>query len=174
LPGLATGTQNKNSKQMHMEALEGKTDLKIQQKNGRSPRGYFVFLFVILIVLDQLAKYLASNIFKNYKFAFSLPVPVWLMYPVYFLVVALIVWHVVKYRNSFAWNSALAWTLILAGAAANIIERIILGYVRDFVYISLSRWTGIYNIADGYIIVGIIILLITYNKNSKFQIPNSK
>jgi lipoprotein signal peptidase len=44
--------------------------------------------------------------------------------------------------------------LILAGAVSNVGERTIFGFVRDWVYI----YTGVFNLADGYIILGIIIL----------------
>ena len=54
----------------------------------------------------------------------------------------------------------LAWALVLAGGASNIIERIIMGSVRDFIYIHWRNLTGIYNLADFYIIVGVLVLLV--------------
>jgi lipoprotein signal peptidase len=116
-----------------------------------------LFFFV---AIDQLVKFLVPNPFKNYFFAFSLPVPTVIMYGIYFVVLsASIVWAEKHWRgetNLFK----LAWVLIFAGAFANVGERIILGYVRDFIYISFFRWTGVYNLADGYIILGIIILIL--------------
>jgi lipoprotein signal peptidase len=61
--------------------------------------------------------------------------------------------------------------MIFAGAASNIGERILLGYVRDFIYISLYKWTGVYNAADGYIILGIVLLLI---KSASVNDKNNK
>ena len=57
-----------------------------------------------------------------------------------------------------------AWMLIFAGAASNIGERILLGYVRDFIYITFYKWTGVYNAADFYILIGIVILLFVNKK----------
>ena len=82
-------------------------------------------------------------------------------------------YYVFKNYRIFSFFSSLAWTLIFAGALSNIAERLYLGYVKDFIYIDFYHWVGIYNLADGYIIVGIIILLFKHN-NSKLQIPNIK
>ena len=119
-----------------------------------------VFLFALLVVIDQLSKYLAHNIFQNPVFAFSLPLPVWLIYVIYLLVVAGMVYYLLNNYQSLTVSAKAAWVFIFAGAASNIGERIVLGYVRDFIYITFYKWTGVYNLADGYIIVGIILLII--------------
>ena len=131
----------------------------------RRPFSAFVFLFLILA--DQLVKNYASNVFKNSNFAFSLPLPVWLMYIIYTAVFIGLVYYCAKNYRAFNFASKLAWTLIFAGAFSNIIERIMLGYVRDFIYLTLYKWTGIYNLADGFIILGIVILLFQSSGRSK-------
>jgi lipoprotein signal peptidase len=128
-----------------------------QSFKQKSYLGSFVFLF--LIALDQLSKNFAINIYRNYNFAFSLPLPLWLMYLVYILVIGIIIYYLFTHKVPFSCLTILGWILILSGAFCNIAERIILGYVRDFVYISLFGLTGIYNLADGYIILGILVLL---------------
>ena len=70
------------------------------------------------------------------------------------------IWKNYSYFNK---TISFAWIVIFAGAVANVGERIALGYVRDFVYISLWKWTGVYNLADFYIIVGILVLLVSSN-----------
>lgn len=63
--------------------------------------------------------------------------------------------------------------LIFAGAAGNLIDRIVRGYVTDFIYIRL--WDDVYwpafNVADSCISVGTCILaisvLFTYQKGNK-------
>ncbi len=128
-------------------------------------------VFLLLIFFDQTFKCLAPNVFRNYQFAFSLPVPFLIMYVIYTLAFGGIVYYVAIRRNLFSAVEKLAWVLILTGAALNIGERIALGYVRDFVYITFFRWTGIYNLADGYIIAGMVLLLfgplIFNDKNNK-------
>lgn len=50
--------------------------------------------------------------------------------------------------------------LILAGAAGNLIDRIRLHYVIDFLYFKLINFP-IFNIADCYVTIGFFLLLIT-------------
>lgn len=119
-----------------------------------------IFLFVFFIVADLVAKNSAPHVFKNAAFAFSLPVWVPLIYLIYFAVILGMTYYVLKNYRQFSFLTKLAWVLIFAGAASNIGERIVLGHVRDFIYISFYKWTGVYNLADGYIIVGIILLLL--------------
>lgn len=158
-----------------------------QPKSERDfERVSFVFwfgLFLVLVGIDQLTKYLAFHTsfgsflnalkpavrkfhYFNHNFAFSLPLPPWLMYILYAAILGLIIWYIAK---SFRRLSALAWTawiLILAGALSNIGERMSLGYVRDFIYIM----SGIFNLADGYIIAGVAILLLSEVASDKGKI----
>jgi len=138
-----------------MEAEENLVEQKPKQKNERMHNFTFVFLFVVLVLADQLTKLFAKNIFRNQNFAFSLPLPIWLMYVIYFLVLAGITAYVKKNSGSLSLRQSLAWVCIFAGALSNVIERMSLGYVRDWVYI----WTGVFNLADGFIILGILILM---------------
>jgi lipoprotein signal peptidase len=135
---------------------------KSPQPNKSDHNWSFFFLSLIFfaaIILDQLVKHLAATQFLNYNFAFSLPIPELLMYGIYILAVSGMLYYVMKNYQSFPFYLGLAWALIFAGAASNIFERIYLGYVRDFIYFSFYKWTGIYNLADFYIILGILILL---------------
>ncbi len=120
--------------------------------------------FLFCIFLDQLSKFLVANPFRNYFFAFSIVLPVWVMYAIYFVVMIMVFLYLKKNFFLLGKLEKLAWLFISAGAIANIGERMVLGYVRDFIYISFSRWVGIYNFADGYIIVGVIILLLSQKK----------
>jgi lipoprotein signal peptidase len=117
-----------------------------------------IFLFVLFVFADQIAKHFGGKTFHNSAFAFSLPIPVGLIYIIYAIVLAGMTYYVLKNYRHFSFFAKLAWTLIFAGAISNIVERIFLGYVRDFIYITFYKWTGVYNLADGCIILGIIIL----------------
>ncbi len=118
---------------------------------------WWVLVFLLLIFFDQTAKYFyTGKIFQNNKFVFSLPFPQWLMFSLYAVILFFIIKYCAKNYQDLNKRQWFAWTLIMAGAVSNIGERIALGYVRDFVYI----FNGVFNIADGYIITGIIILLL--------------
>lgn len=47
--------------------------------------------------------------------------------------------------------------LILAGGIGNLIDRIFRGFVVDFISL---KWVGIFNLADAYIVLGVIFIII--------------
>ena len=125
-----------------------------------------------LIVIDQAAKYLVYTkgfggflmhlrpvfgllIFPNKDFAFSLKIPIAIIYLIYFILIALLlVWFARQQPKTLRLKIGLA--LVLAGAVSNIYDRVALGYVRDFIYVF---WGNIFNLADLYIVGGILTLL---------------
>lgn len=132
----------------------GHEELILKFKENGKPF-FWVFVFLFLIAIDQFIKNLAIKPFKNFNFAFSLPAPQWLMFAFYGATLFFIIKHCVNNFKNFNFSQMSAWFLIVAGAISNIGERIALGYVRDYIYI----WTGVFNLADGYIILGITILI---------------
>src|ERR1700722_5314878 len=90
-----------------------------------------VFLFALLVLADLLSKHFAKNIFRNYVFAFSIPLPEPLIYIVYAIVLAAMVYYLINYHRQLSFLQKSAWLLIFTGAFLNIGERIYLGYVRD-------------------------------------------
>ena len=65
-----------------------------------------------------------------------------------------------KLNRSQRWE-AIAWSLVLGGALGNLIDRILYGYVIDFldVYIGDWHWPA-FNVADSAITVGVVMLLL--------------
>ncbi|MDT8321361.1 MAG: signal peptidase II [Xanthomonadales bacterium] len=58
------------------------------------------------------------------------------------------------------WLTALALSLVLGGAIGNLIDRVQLGYVVDFIDVYFGEWHyPAFNIADSAITVGVILLL---------------
>ena len=58
-----------------------------------------------------------------------------------------------------------AYSLIIGGAFGNLIDRIIYGYVIDFLDFKLFNYHyPIFNLADSFIVIGIILLLIKEHK----------
>lgn len=53
-----------------------------------------------------------------------------------------------------------AFNFILAGAIGNLIDRIFLGYVRDFIYINIKIMPYYFNIADVLLTFGVVLLII--------------
>ncbi len=136
------------------------------QSNAKSFWSRGVFLFVILTIIDQVSKYFAGDIHQNYNFAFSLPLHSYAMYGIYLAGIGGIISYLIKYYRILPFKALVSWTMIFSGAVSNVGERIVLGYVRDWIHIG----SGIFNLADGYIIIGMITLFL----NSKSESLNSK
>ena len=59
------------------------------------------------------------------------------------------------------WRTGLALSLVLGGAVGNVIDRITLGYVVDFIDVHYAGWHWpAFNIADSAITCGIVLLII--------------
>jgi signal peptidase II len=69
-----------------------------------------------------------------------------------------VTWWMWRERNR---DDAFALGLILGGALGNIIDRVRLGYVVDYADFHIGEWRPflIFNLADGAITIGVLILL---------------
>ncbi len=148
-----------------------------------------------LLVLESIIKYTLVNkipvqgfyLFKpviqfiytpNYNIAFSIPLPAVI---IYFLVISALIFLCFLWWHQL-WNDnlklLLASSLIISGALSNLIDRFALGYVVD--YINLTIWP-IFNLADCMIVTGIIIYILEevkiqriYNQTKGGQSMESK
>lgn len=139
--------------------------------------GLFLVLTTILVIIDQLTKYLTvQNIelrevvevipnilsftyIRNTGAAFSiLEGQMWFFYIVTILVVAGIIYYMyTEAKEDKILGYLLA--LILAGALGNFIDRLFLHYVVDMIKLEFIDF-AIFNVADSYLTIGIIALLI--------------
>ena len=73
--------------------------------------------------------------------------------------VVLLVWLIRLPRSQ--WLTGLSLALIIGGAVGNLIDRIQLGYVVDFVDVYYRGWHyPAFNVADSAITVGVVLLLL--------------
>ncbi|MBI2106721.1 signal peptidase II [Candidatus Woesearchaeota archaeon] len=117
-----------------------------------------VIILVILIFLDQITKfYLTSTV--NTGAAFSL-----FQGQRYVLIAIsiIVIFFILKYYKEKNYQFPL--TLILAGTIGNLIDRIFLGHVRDF--IDLKFWP-VFNIADTCVVIGTLLLAYKMWKEKK-------
>jgi len=123
--------------------------------------GFWFAITLLFIFIDQASKWYASNnvpaIFLNDRFAFSIPLPVFLMYGLYLAVFLFVGNYLYKARQSLTSFEKYGWCLILAGGLSNLGERLVLGHVRDFIPIL----NGILNFADFFIIFGLVMVLLS-------------
>ena len=142
----------------------------------------WLWVSVVVLVLDQCTKlladtllaahqsvellpFLALRIAYNYGAAFSFlgDASGWQRW--FFIVLALVVIVILV-----AWlrrlpagdtRTRLALVLILGGAAGNVIDRLVYGYVIDFIDVFYGSWHWpTFNIADSAISVGAVLLLL--------------
>ena len=130
----------------------------------------WIWLAAVIVVLDQLTKYIASTSLEMFKPIAVMPMFNWtLMHNTgaafsflaneggwqrwFFAVIAVVVsvflvlW--IKQLEKHEKWQAIALALILGGAIGNVIDRVFLGYVVDFidVYYKHMHWPA-FNIAD--------------------------
>lgn len=65
--------------------------------------------------------------------------------------------HFVKNKNTYY---CIAFGFVIGGAVGNLIDRIALGYVRDFIYLDFFPSFPIFNLADSFLCVGAVMLAI--------------
>jgi len=74
--------------------------------------------------------------------------------------VFLVVW-LYRLRDSGEWVLSCGLSLVLGGAVGNLIDRVRLGYVTDFVQVLFGNWAfPSFNVADAAISVGAALLII--------------
>lgn len=79
----------------------------------------------------------------------------------------LAIFIIYRYMYNFRHNKRnnIAFGLILGGIVGNLIDRIFLGYVRDFLAFKIfSYHYPVFNFADTFIVIGVVLLIIAIIK----------
>ena len=103
---------------------------------------------------------------RNTGAAFSLlPGATWLFIPVTIVALGMVAYFHREFRNRGPWIHVLLG-VILGGALGNLVDRIRLGYVVDFVSVGIGdlRWPA-FNVADPSVVIGIglLVLYLTFS-----------
>jgi signal peptidase II len=126
----------------------------------------FLFIFFLLVFLDQFSKFIFSAISVcNKNIAWSIPITPGFFYLLWLFIFSLLLYYFLKSKNNF---EKTVLTIILGGAVSNIMDRIVRGCIIDFIDIKI--WP-VFNLADAYITIGVILLIIIYIKQ---KIPDAK
>jgi|APSaa5957512535_1039671.scaffolds.fasta_scaffold90592_2 signal peptidase II len=150
----------------------------------------FFLLSAVLVIFDQLSKhYITANFtygvpqqilswlnftwINNTGAAFSFLADMggwqrWFLSGVSIIAsIALGVWLVVT--PSQQWLLRLTIALILGGAFGNLIDRVMLGFVVDFISVHYDKkyYFATFNIADSAISIGVVLLLIDMIRQAK-------
>lgn len=142
----------------------------------------WLWLSAVVIVLDQLSKRLVDTSMQLYQsielmpffqltylrnqgaaFSFLSQAGGWQRWFFVGLAVTasgLICYWLKRLEKHQRWEAA-AWALILGGALGNLIDRVLYGYVIDFLDVYYGEWHWpAFNVADSAITVGVAMLLI--------------
>ena len=138
-----------------------------------------IWLTLVVILLDMVSKYIVSRLLivnesvmviknffnityvRNPGAAFSIfSGNTFLVMIISFIIIIGIILYISKNKPSNKIEK-ISYSLILGGAIGNFIDRIIYGYVRDFIEIDIFGWDyPIFNLADVFVVVGVILLVI--------------
>ncbi len=73
------------------------------------------------------------------------------------IMIGLMIWIVIKYRKSMSVPLMIAFAAVVGGAIGNLIDRIALGFVRDFICTEFIDFP-VFNVADCFVTCGGILL----------------
>ncbi len=142
----------------------------------------WILIAILVIALDQLSKWWIRALFELYEaipvfpglqiiyvrnlgaaFSFLSSAGGWQRW--FFIVlsvlasIAIVIWisRLPKQRRL----EALGLSLVLGGAIGNLVDRVLLGYVVDFIDVYYQSWHWpVFNVADSAITVGVAIMII--------------
>ena len=131
-----------------------------------------IFLF---IAFDQITKWLLADRdffigfvhiqgIENFGLSFALDFGFWIN--LLFIIFGLIIlfWYFVKNRENKIVR--LSFVFIFAGSISNLIDRLLFGFVRDFIDLGLNFT---FNFSDLFVVVGLVILM--FSKPIKPTMP---
>ncbi|MBS3141145.1 signal peptidase II [Candidatus Woesearchaeota archaeon] len=120
----------------------------------------YIILIIILIILDQVTKFYfgyvhnkgsAFGMFKDYSLFLTI-----------FSIIALVVFSYLFFRFK---KYKIALSFALAGITGNLIDRLFLGYVRDFIDIKIIP---VFNFADAYLNIALGLYILFEVLDSKY------
>ncbi len=88
-------------------------------------------------------------------------------------IIALMVYCIIKKKSVSKWL-AVALALTFGGAVGNLVDRLVFGYVRDFIFMfyNTNIFPAIFNVADIALVVGVIMVcvyLLFLDKDAVFK-----
>ena len=135
---------------------------------------YFLSLSIFIILIDQITKYLIFNNYKtflnkdlllfrfdfvkNYGAAFNILSGSRIFLSFISIIFSILLIYLILRKNTLNQFDLLSYSFILGGTIGNGIDRILKGFVIDFINLNIINFP-VFNIADISINVGFIFLL---------------
>ena len=143
---------------------------------------YFCSLSIFIILIDQFTKYLIFlnykkllnkdllifklDFVKNYGAAFNILSGSRIFLSTISIIFSIILIYLILRRNSTNIIDLYSYSFILGGTIGNGIDRIINGFVIDFINLNIINFP-VFNIADISINIGFIIIIYSFFKKSR-------
>jgi len=143
---------------------------------------YFLSLSIFIVLIDQFTKYLMfynKKIFinkdfllfkldfiKNYGAAFNLFSGSRIFLSFISIIFSILLIYLILRKNTLNYIELYSYSFILGGTIGNGIDRILRGFVIDFINLNFINFP-VFNIADISINIGFIILLYNIFKNNR-------
>ena len=135
---------------------------------------YFLSLSVFIVLIDQLSKYLMSNHYnklinkdfllfkldfvKNYGAAFNIFSGSRVFLSLISIIFTIFLIYLILRKNTLISSDLYSYSFILGGTIGNGIDRILKGFVIDFISLNMINFP-VFNVADISINIGFFILL---------------
>ena len=143
---------------------------------------YLLILSIFIIILDQFTKNIIFNNYnkyinkdfyffkidfvKNYGAAFNIFSGNIIFLSFTSVIFSIILIYLILRKNNTKFINYLSYSFILAGAIGNGIDRLVNGYVIDFINLNIINFP-VFNIADISINIGFILILYSFFKGKK-------
>ena len=149
-----------------------------------------IIIASVIVLIDQATKFLASHFIsssgitlikkvlyftyvKNYGVAFNmLDNKRFIIILISIILLSLIYGYMKSIKNNK--RNLLAFGFVYGGIIGNLIDRVILGYVRDFIDFKIINFDyPVFNVADSFIVIGVILIIIAiFRKEDSNEVPS--
>ena len=143
---------------------------------------YFLSLSIFIVLIDQFTKYIMfynKNIFinkdfllfkldfvKNYGAAFNIFSGSRIFLSLISIIFSILLIYLILRKNTLNQFDLYSYSFILGGTIGNGIDRILKGFVIDFINLNIINFP-VFNIADISINIGFVFLLYSIFKNTR-------
>ena len=147
-----------------------------------SKRIHFIILAIIILLFDQITKYLIFNYYdyfinknfllfsldliKNYGAAFNILSESRIFLSLVSIIFSIILIYLILIKKSSTLIELYSYSFILGGTIGNGLDRIFKGFVVDFINLNIINFP-VFNIADISINIGFIFILYRIFKDNR-------
>lgn len=128
---------------------------------------YIIGLFIKSKSLVLIKKVLYLTYVKNYGVAFNMLDNKRFVIILFSVILLALIYNYMKnFKNNK--RNIIAFGLVYGGIVGNFVDRLFLGYVRDFIDFRIINYP-VFNIADSAIVIGIVLLIIAIFKKEDLE-----